>query len=201
MLFTIKNRAGASLLLLAAFAVGAWAAREAFDLRWDLGIDRVRIAQIAIVVAAIGASDALLHGLLLLAFRERYLARYRALVEHFRPQRPREIAAGALLAGLGEEPIFRGVLLQGLMTVAGAPPAIAIGGSALAFGALHAARERKLWPFAVWAVWEGALLGIAYVASGSLAVTMAAHAAHDAAGFAWFAVQRRTGWLLGRPPA
>src|SRR5207253_1313513 len=89
--------------------------------------------QVLLGLAALLAADGLLHGTLQLALGDRYQARYQALVAYFRPQGPLEIAAGGLLAG-SEELIFRGVLLQGLMSRAGLAPVPAIAISALAFG-------------------------------------------------------------------
>ena len=57
-----------------------------------------------------------------------------------------------------------------------------LGGAAL-FGLSHLLREPKLAPFAIWAVWEGLLLGVIYVWSGSLLLVMIVHAIHDIAGF------------------
>jgi hypothetical protein len=192
-LFAIKNRFTPALLLLVLFVVGALLARQALGLRWRLELYPGLLGQLVMVMGVIAASDALLHGGLWLALRERYLLDYRALVEYFRPQGAREIVAGSLLAG-GEEMLFRGVLLEGVMSLVGAAAAIAV--SALAFGTLHLPRERRLAPFALWAVWEGVLLGGIYVATGSLLLLMLAHALHDLGGFSLFAWQRRTGWLL-----
>jgi membrane protease YdiL (CAAX protease family) len=194
-LFSIKNRFVPELLLLLLFVAGPLLARHALGLRWRLGVYPGLVAQLVIVMGVLGASDALLHGGLWLALRERYLVDYRALVEYFRPQGAREIVAGGLLAG-GEEMFFRGVLLEGLMSWAEAGAVTAIVLSALAFGALHLPRDRRLAPFALWAVWEGVLLGGLYVATGSLLLLMLAHALHDVGGFSLFAWQRRTGWLL-----
>jgi hypothetical protein len=193
-LFSIKNRFVPALLLLLLFVAGALLARHALGLRWRLELYPGLFGQLMLVMGVLAASDALLHGGLWLALRERYLVDYRALVEYFRPQGAREIVAGSLLAG-GEEMLFRGVLLEGLMSRAGVAVAITV--SALVFGALHLPRERRLAPFALWAVWEGALLGGLYVATGSLLLLMLAHALHDVGGFSLFAWQRRTGWLLG----
>jgi membrane protease YdiL (CAAX protease family) len=195
MLFSVKNRLVPTLLLLVLFVAGALLARHALRLTWRLEISPDFVRQLALVLGVIAASDALLHGGLWLALRDRYLAQYGALVDYFRPQGPLEIAAGGLLAG-GEEMVFRGVLLEGLMSRAGMGPVGAITLSALAFGALHRPRERRLAAFALWAIWEGVLLGGLYVATGSLLLLMVAHALHDVGGFSLFAWQRRTGWLL-----
>jgi membrane protease YdiL (CAAX protease family) len=214
MLFSIKNRFVPALLLLVLFVAGALLARHALHLTWRLEVYPGFARQLTLALGVIAVSDALLHGGLWLALRDRYLTQYGALVAYFRPQGPLEIAAGGLLAG-GEEMVFRGVLLEALMSRAEMGPVGAIALAALAFGALHVPRDRPapsafhLAPFALWAVWEGVLLGGLYVATGSLLLLMVAHALHDVAGFSLFAWQRRTGWLLapaaggpgGRPPS
>jgi membrane protease YdiL (CAAX protease family) len=192
MLFAVKNHFLASLLVLAVFVAGGWFGRAALGLEWDLAF---RPAYLGWGIAALAASDGLLHGLLVLGFGPRYRNCYRTLVEFFRPQGVPEILAGCLLAG-GEEVFFRGLLLEGLRSLAGVGAAAAVAGAALAFGLLHLLPRRALLPFAAWAVWEGALLGWVYVASGSLLVTVVLHVLHDLAGFSLFAYQRRTGWFL-----
>ena len=46
--------------------------------------------------------------------------------------------------------------------------------------------RRPLWPFTVWAVWEGLLFAAALWYFEDLAVTMTAHFLHDFAGFLIF---------------
>jgi membrane protease YdiL (CAAX protease family) len=172
-------------------AGAAWAAKELLGLSWRLTVSPVVALQAALGFGALVLCDGLVHGALLLLFGDRYRARWLALAEFFRPQGAWEIAAGGLLAGGGEELFFRGVLLQGLMSRAELGPVAAIGLSALLFGALHTVRDRRVAPFALWAVLQGVLLGSLYVASGSLAATMLVHAAHDVTGFCLFALARR----------
>jgi membrane protease YdiL (CAAX protease family) len=50
---------------------------------------------------------------------------------------------------------------------------------------LHHVR-RSLWPFTVWAVFQGLLFGTALHATGVLCVPMVAHFLHDLAGFGIF---------------
>jgi membrane protease YdiL (CAAX protease family) len=190
MLFSAKNRVGAALALWVALAGAALGARAALGLTWRLHLSPAVVRAAVLGFGAILACDGLVHGALLLLFGERYRTRYRALADYFRPQGPLEIGAGGLLAGGGEEPFFRGVLLQGLMSCAGLGPAAAIGLSALIFGALHTARDPRVAPFALWAGLQGILLGSLYVATGSLLATMLVHAAHDVTGFCLFAWQR-----------
>jgi membrane protease YdiL (CAAX protease family) len=189
MLFTIKNRLLPSLLLLAALAACSFLVRAALDLPWHLapfpGLGR----KVALGLGLVIASDGLVHGALQRLFGECYLARYQALADYFRRQGPLEIAGAGLLAG-GEELFFRGALLGGLMSRAGLGPAAAISLSALVFGALHWIRDPRLALFALWAVWEGVLLGGIYLAFGSLLVSLLVHTAHDIIGFTLFAWQR-----------
>src|SRR4051794_28850494 len=60
-------------------------------------------------VGAVLASDASLHGLFCLVFGEAYRRRHRELAEVFRGQGLAAILAGAAMAGLGEELVFRGL--------------------------------------------------------------------------------------------
>jgi membrane protease YdiL (CAAX protease family) len=199
MLFTIKNHAGLSLAaaVLAAAAAVAAAAVLGLEWRWWPGVPTGLLALwFAAAVLLLAASDGILHGLLLVAWRG-YRPRYRRLVLYFRRQGAPAILAGSLLAGV-EELWFRGIVLEGLLT-RGFPAAAAVALAAGLFGLLHLIPDRRLAPFALWAVWEGALLGAIYVYTGSLLLAALTHIAHDLAGFSLFALQRRTGWLLPEP--
>jgi membrane protease YdiL (CAAX protease family) len=193
MLFSIKNRLAPTLLLLLGLAAGSFLIRAALGLPWRLAPEPGLARHVALGLGAILASDGWVHGSLRFLWRDRYLARYQALADYFRPQGPLEIAAAALLAG-GEELFFRGVILEGLLNRTLLGPLAALALSALAFGALHRIRDPRLAPFALWAVWEGVLLGSVYLAFGSLLVSILVHAAHDLIGFTLLAHQRRTGW-------
>ncbi len=127
------------------------------------------------VVAVALVSDATLHGVFGLIFAERYKQRHRELAAIFRGQSFAAILAGAALAGIGEELIFRGMSTE----LAYLLP------SAVAFGLLHHIR-RSLWPFTLWAVWEGLLFASALWYFQDLVVTMVAHFLHDFAGFLIF---------------
>src|SRR5262249_33968407 len=157
-----------TLLLLVLFIAVAIYLRDVFGLTWRYDLAPIDLLLAAIVMAA---SDVLLHGLLAWTAGATYLSRFRALVEYFRPQHAPAIVAGGLLAG-GEELLFRGVLLEGLMSLAGLSAPVAIGIAALVFGLLHAIPSRTLLPFGLWAIWEGTLLGGVYVLSGSLIVVV-----------------------------
>lgn len=192
MLFSIKNRLGPTLLLLLWLTGASFLIHLGAGIPWHLAPYPSLRRDVALGLGVVLASDALMHGGLWLLYGRRYLARFQALAEYFRPQGAAEIAGAGLLAG-GEELFFRGVLLEGIAWHAGVGPAL--GFSALSFGALHVIRRRELAPFAFWAVWEGLLLGGVYLASGSLLTSVLVHAAHDTFGFTLFAVVR---WLESR---
>jgi membrane protease YdiL (CAAX protease family) len=127
------------------------------------------------VVGGVLVSDVSLHGLLLLGFGEPYRRRHRELVEVFRGQGLVAILMGAAMAGLGEELVFRGLSDDWRFLVI----------SAVVFGLLHHIR-RSLWPFTLWAVWQGLLFAAALWYFRHLSVTMTAHFLHDFAGFLIF---------------
>ena len=125
-------------------------------------------------------SDGLIHGGLRLAFGRRYLERYRELAATFRGQTVAAMLAGAAMAGLGEELVFRGLSRS---------PGVLLA-LAVAFGLLHHVRLR-LWPFTLWSIWEGVVFAAALWWTGELAVTMIAHFLHDVLGFLIFRVENR----------
>jgi membrane protease YdiL (CAAX protease family) len=146
-----------------------------FDFSWphvELGV---------VVWACVLTSDAVIHGVLLFVFRDAYRRRHRELSGFFRDQRTSAILAGALMAGVGEELVFRGLSLD----------PVALGFSAVAFGLLHHIRL-ELWSITIWSMWQGVLFALALTWTGSLCVTMTAHFLHDASGFLLFRWLNRT---------
>ena len=193
MLFTIKRYFLPTLLLSSFFGAGSLLLRQLLSLTWNISFS---LPATVVGLGAVAASDGLLHGAFWLANGKRYLARYRALVFHFAPQGVPEVVAGGLLA-ISEELFFRGIVLQSMVERLGWSPLLSLLLSSLLFAALHIIGRRKLAPFALWALWEGLLLGLVYLVSGSLLVSLLVHGLHDGGGFALFALQRRTGLLLG----
>jgi hypothetical protein len=129
------------------------------------------------VCACVLFSDGLLHSLLSWSGGARYRQRFQELAGVFRRQSVWAIAAGSLMAGLGEEPFFRGLSTDPMV----------LGALAVVFGLLHHVR-RSLWPFTLWAIYEGLLFAAALYFTGNLFVTMVAHCLHDLVGF----------WILRR---
>ena len=96
------------------------------------------------------------------------------------------MATGGLMAGCGEELVFRGLSLEPgwLMLLA------------VLFGCCHSVR-RSLFPIALWAVYEGLLLAAALLWTQSLLVTMIAHFLHDLVGFLLLGRYRATSMPRG----
>jgi membrane protease YdiL (CAAX protease family) len=195
MLFTIKNYLLPTLMLWVTLTGAALVGSGFGKLSWNLELTPAVLPLAFLGLAAVALSDGLLFGGMWLLFRERFLEHYQALIDHFAAQNTADILAGGLLAS-AEELFFRGVVLEGVANGFGwgAPAGLLI--SSVLFALAHYIRERKLAPFALWAAWEGMLLGLVYLLSGSLLVSMIVHALHDIGGFFLFAYQRRTGWIL-----
>jgi len=195
MLFSIKNRLIPTLLLSAGFAAISFWLRQAFNLSWNLNYTMNVLQASAVGLAVIVVMNAGLHKIFEVIWGGDYLAQCRLLLAHFQSQRTIHFVAGGFLAAT-EEMIFRGILLESLMSKMGVGSREAIILSALAFGIAHVIPDRRLAPFALWAVFEGILLGILYALTRSLSVVMLAHFVNDTCGYALFALERKTGWLL-----
>ncbi len=151
MLFLLKRTALTALLSLAVLAALGLGLRRLIG----PGVPPLTFAPplILLGVGACGAalvSDALVHGGLWLMWGRPYLARYRELAATFRGQGAAAMLAGAAMAGMGEELVFRGL--------SRAPAVLLL--LAVAFGLLHHVQWR-LWPFTLWSIWEGLLFALA----------------------------------------
>lgn len=200
MLFTVKKNFLLSVVIALIFAGAALAAKHALVLEWQSPGAAEFIPGFALGLAAILVSDLVLILLLLALFRSAFIETYMRMAEYFTGQRAPEILAGGLLAA-GEEMLFRGAILQGMVQVLGTGPVSAVLVSSVLFGLFHVIVRRRLAIFSVWAVWEGAVLGAVYLYTGSLIITAAVHAAHDVFGFTVFALNRKYGFFLTGGPA
>jgi uncharacterized protein len=86
----------------------------------------------------------------------------------------------SLLAGLGEELLFRGVMLAALVPWIGLYAALAL--SSVIFGAIHAITRM----YVLYATLMGLYLAILWLATDNLAIPIVAHATYDFAALAWF---------------
>ncbi len=183
MLFTLKRTWAGGLLGLVVLAALGLGLRRLLGTGAEVkALPEAAVFGVA-AFAVVLCSDVLLHGLFLLLFGEPYRRRHRELAEVFRGQTAAAILAGATMAGCGEELVFRG-LGTGVVYLAAA---------AVAFGLLHHFR-RSLWPFTLWAMWQGLILGAALWWTDNLLVPMVAHFLHDLTGFLIFRhLNRRPG--------
>jgi membrane protease YdiL (CAAX protease family) len=140
---------------------------------WEINPAAVRQALIAFAV--ILASDALLHLTYSITLGQRYWHRYFELAHLFHRQKLSAMLAGSLMAGLGEESLFRGLSSNPLLLAL----------AAVLFGLLHHVR-RSLWLFTFWSIYQGMLLAGAMYLTGNLFVPMLAHFLHDFTGFLIF---------------
>jgi uncharacterized protein len=86
----------------------------------------------------------------------------------------------ALLPGLSEELLFRGVMLPGLGF-----NLLGVAATSACFGVLHMS-GRDQWPYAVWATIVGGLLGLSALMTGNLMVPVVAHVvANLGSGIVW----------------
>jgi membrane protease YdiL (CAAX protease family) len=102
----------------------------------------------------------------------------------------------ALSSGIGEEILFRGLLL----------PAVGVVASSLAFGVVHQVRGRARWAWMLWATVMGLAFGLVFRVTGSLVGPMIAHVAINAVNLRLLRDAapeprrpRRLGGLLARP--
>ncbi len=175
MLFLLKRTWPPALITLVVLASLGLGLRQVLPAVTPMTLNPLHALLGVAVVVVVLVSDATIHGILCLLFGERYKQRHRELAAVFRGQSFAAIVAGATLAGVGEELLFRGLSTE----LAYLLP------SAVAFGLLHYIRL-SLWPFTLWAIWEGLLFAFALWYFQDLVVTMVAHFLHDFGGFLIF---------------
>ncbi len=186
MLFLVKRRAGPALLSMIILAAAAWWVKSDLGLIWPVAQSPVNLAADALFALAVMlASDACLHGLFSGLMPGWYRPALSTLAGLFDAQTPWDFGLGALSAG-SEELLFRGGVLTAGIAVLSLSPAASVALTALVFGAAHLIPRRRLWMFSLWAAWEGVLLGLFYLASGSLGAVVLAHVLHDGLGFMIF---------------
>jgi membrane protease YdiL (CAAX protease family) len=174
MLFLLKRTWIGGLAGLVVLALVGLGLRRLAPAPPPLDLSARTVALGVAVFALVLCSDGIIHGLLLLG-GQGYRRLHAELVQVFRGQSWGAILAGAAMAGVGEELVFRGLARDPLY----------LGTSAVAFGLLHHLGGR-LWPFTLWAVWQGVLFGAALWWTEALGVTMVAHFLHDLTGFVIF---------------
>ncbi len=104
----------------------------------------------------------------------------------FHEARPIDLLLISVLAGVGEEALFRGFLLQHGSAWLGVPLGVAL--TSLLFGLMHAVSL----DYIIFATLIGAAMSGLYLWSGNLALPMATHAAYDFAALVYMIFLRRT---------
>lgn len=158
-----------SLLLVAALV--AWAAGRPLlaDLRWSAG---------GLLVGAIAVVPMLVAFVLLMRSQRAYALRIRRFVARYLrapalPWSGPQLAVVCVLAGLGEEALFRGAIQGALSDWLGPVPALAA--ASLLFGCAHLVTPA----YGIIAALLGLYLGVLWLVSGNLLVPVVAHAAYD----------------------
>jgi membrane protease YdiL (CAAX protease family) len=191
MIFRIKLHWWSSLLAAAVMGSVAWLLDGTNDLVGSTGSIWNAIGLGVLAGAACMVANYLLDRSLRIIFGRRYINAFEtfALCVIGR-MGPAEALAGGIMAGVGEEPLFRGVLLP----LCG-PPVMGILVAGVVFGLAHYLR-REYYGFLIWGMGEGFVFGTLYVVTGSILVPAIAHGLFDTVGFLYFA---RLRWLVERP--
>jgi membrane protease YdiL (CAAX protease family) len=90
---------------------------------------------------------------------------------------PRSWVVVALASAVGEELLFRAVL----------QPSLGWAAATLLFAAAHVPWQRELWPWPVFALVSGAVLGGLYELTGAVAASVVAHAVVNGLNLMWIA--------------
>jgi CAAX protease family protein len=173
MLFYVKQHAriAAPVMIGLILVSNLWANVRGIDLGQSFSLDLLSIILAALGLALSASIDTTIYLVnWIIGFRPFLSAFDASFGRIFAKVSIPAIITGGLLAGLGEETFFRGILLHewGLLL------------SAIVFALAHAGRGLNL--LTGWALIEGLLFGWLYQVSGNLLVPMIVHAMHDAVG-------------------
>ena len=193
MIFRIKLRWWSSLIATALMLTAAWVFTPQ-QFRGDLPsrltgrFRSIPIALAAGVIAAVACMVAnyVVHAALHFALGASYDSSFREFaLDVIRRMGPADAVAGGVMAAIGEEPLFRGVILGWFPS-----PVLGVSVVAVLFGLAHFLSRRYFW-FFVWAIGEGVVFGMLMVLTGSILVPVVAHGLFDTVGFVYFIRLRR----------
>jgi membrane protease YdiL (CAAX protease family) len=181
----VRGQIALGTVLLAVPALAVLAARRgAWPAALGPGVLTGRVATLATLLGAalwVGSIGLMEMQSLVAPPPERYLEAFRALHDALKPDGPLDmlvsLAVIAVLPGLCEELVVRGVLLPSLLPSLG--PARAVGVSALLFAGMHGDPYRFLFTLTI-----GLLLGALRLRTGSLWPPILAHVTLNALTFA-----------------
>ena len=188
MIFRIKLHWWSSLIAAALMLGTAWALsseQSRLELQPILRgqFDSVPIALGAGALVALGCMVAnfLVHQVMHLSLGASYDKAFQNFaLDVIGNMRAIEAVAGGVMAGVGEEPLFRGVILGWFPS-----PVVGITAAAVLFGLAHYLDRRYFW-FFVWGIGEGVVFGMLFVWTRSILVPVVAHGLFDTVGFAYF---------------
>ena len=193
MIFRIKlhwwsSLAAAALMLAAAWAMCPEQTWQELPQRLAGRFNSIPAAVGAGALAALGCMVAnfLVHQVLHFSLGASYDKAFQTFaLDVIRNMRAIEAVAGGVMAGVGEEPLFRGVVLGWFPS-----PVVGVAVAAVLFGLAHYLDRRYFW-FFVWGIGEGIVFGTLFVTTGSILVPVVAHGLFDTVGFAYFIRLRR----------
>ncbi len=173
MLFYAKQRARVALIVMLVLIIlsNLWASARGIALGDVVNFNLPTLVAVVLGLIFVVSLDSIIYMLNWFVGFHRFLDRFdRAIQPLFARATPGSMIAGGMLAALGEETFFRGIL----QTEWGLIPA------ALIFALFHVRRDSNL--LAAWAVLNGLVFGWLYQLSGNLLVPMIVHGVHDSWG-------------------
>lgn len=193
MLFRMKNSLRETLLLTFVLFTASILLSHALNLNWnnEWTADMPTTVLVALVVLLIG--DGVVQGILRVAYGNRFQETFNKFLSEVVVGEWEVVLIVAATAAM-EEMFFRGVILDGMLKM-GAAPVLAVVVSCFIFNLSHYFKRPDINLWLLTSIWEGVLLAIVYVMTGSLLAIMLTHAIHDVlnGGAAIVMVQRMRG--------